>query len=322
MFSGYTWVDGEASVSAVINKIESAKCAIQYSKTLEPASYSEEQIDVYVPTALGFVRYELTHSVYDGINTDTWRINRVWACDSAKNVRFPITNYGEIEMAVKIDGRDDFIGGSMHGDEKYKSLVVLVDGVRVSDLNSLDLTNCDEVRIFEVTDMYDPADNSTVVGTHGREYVFTTDGLILNQNVVWNGAYTLNDSYLPMFPAYRGNDTASALQITDTYIDSASYTPYDISVGGMDTVPFQYKKHADKVSMFSDKSGVCCTIEILKTFEGEGGGYTFIQNTPNQYNKYYSLVCGYDKLHTTEAGERWDVSSRIHVSVAAGTDVS
>ena len=51
---------------------------------------------------------------------------------------------------------------------------------------------------------------------------------------------------MPMLCVLRGNDAASALQVTDTYVDDGDFRPYDISTGGFTTYPNKLKKEADK----------------------------------------------------------------------------
>lgn len=272
-----------------------------------------ERVDIYIPTKVGFVKYRFAHVVDSDINADSWRIVGAFACDNNFNDRFQIVTNGEWEMAIQIEGRPDFIGGSLHGDEIVNSIHFFVDGVKKSLEDLGEITGFDTLRIVEDTQMYDPNDNSTKVATHGKEYTFTANGLVLKQSVNWETRQRIATSYMAMLPIFRGNDNYSTLQITDHYYCDADFVEYDVSVPGTGS-GFAWKKDVRSATIYSDKSGVCASVEILRTPDAVGGGW-FQVSSAAQYNKLYFACAGRDGIHVTEVGERWNTETRYRIDI-------
>lgn len=299
--------------------IEAALASVSVKKPLVKyvsgviMNYVTERLDIYIPTVYGFVKYRFAHVVDADINADNWRIVGAYACDDNLNDRFQITTTGEWEMAIKIDGRSDFIGGNLHGDEVVNAVHFFVNGAKLSLDNLSEFTEFQTLRIVEDTQMYDPADNATKVATHGKEYIFTENGLTLKQVVNWTTRQNIDASYLTMLPIFRGNDTYSALQITDRYYCDADFVEYDVSTTD-DYAGFAWKKDVRYATIYSDKSGVCAAVEIVKTPDTVGGGW-FKVATAEQYNKLYFTCAGHNGLHTTEIGERWNTETRYNITV-------
>ena len=91
--------------------------------------------------------YHIRRHQNSAINLDTWRIYsgeingaRVWAGT-------------DIEGPVKQVGTEDFIGGC-HGDEKYRSVVILLDGEQISEDDIVPETAAENVTIFVISDVY------------------------------------------------------------------------------------------------------------------------------------------------------------------------
>lgn len=305
--------------------IEAALASVSVKKPLvkyvsgATMSYVTERLDIYIPTVYGFVKYRFAHVVDADINADNWRIVGAYACDDNLNDRFQITTTGEWEMAIKIDGRSDFIGGNLHGDEVVNAVHFFVNGAKRPLDNLSEITEFQTLRIVEDTQMYDPADNATKVATHGKEYIFTENGLTLKQVVNWATRQNIDASYLTMLPIFRGNDIYSALQITDRYYCDADFVEYDVSTTD-DYAGFAWKKDVRYATIYSDKSGVCASVEIVKTPDTIGGGW-FKVATAEQYNKLYFTCAGHNGLHTTEIGERWNTETRYNITVNEGKEV-
>lgn len=294
------------------------KPLLKYANTTGE-SYSVERLFIYLPTVVGYVGYEFAHVVSDTINADNWRILRAFACDNKLNKRFNITSGGEWEMAIKILNRTDFIGGSLHGDEKLNNISFIVDGVKKQLSELTELTAFNTLRIIENTQMYDPNDNTTLVATHGKEYIFTSEGLNLRQFVKWITSQIVTTSYMAMLPIYRGNDENSTLQVTDTYYCDDDFIEYDVSVAG-DYAVYAQKKGVRKATIYSNKSGVCASVEIKETPDLAGGGYFQVSGS-EQYNKLYFACAGYRDNHNVAIGDKWVAETAYKISVNEGTDV-
>lgn len=319
--SGYVWSSDISSVTILESKLDALKksCKMKYEARTVPNNSANEVIDIYIPAAVGYVYIQLVHSIKATENANNWRIAQFFSVDSELSQRFKITTLGETEMALKINGRSDFIGGNTHGDEILDSFTVIIDGEKVDITDYTDLTDFDRLTIFETTTLYDPNDSATIVGTHGREYVFSKEGLELSQTVNWSGAYTMDASYMPMICTIRGNDDASELQVTDTYADNGNFNTYDVATSGFTTYPHDNKTDVDRIMLFSDKSGLLITFEILEQTSLLGqNNYLF---NGAAYNKIYNAICGNGTQHTTTNGEKWKSRAKLKFEIGEGTDV-
>ena len=315
--SGYVWGIG-ATVALVASRIEQAtrRCRAIYSQRSIPYTGATEVLDVFIPCRGGYAHVLLGHTVNQESNADSWRIIQFKAANDQMADLFNITQFGETEMAIKINGRNDFIGGYTHGDEVIVSgsLVFVMDGAPIDVSALTDYTEFDNLKIVEVTNLYDPNDSTTVVGKHGREYVITKDGIDLLQTVIWDGSYTLDGSYMPMVCAIRGNDSTSATQITDTYFDDGSFELYDVSSPNFGGYPKSNKTDVSRMVLYSDVSNVCITTDIVSQTELTGRA-SFLYDG-DAYNKIYNGVCGVTAQHTTQAGEKWQ--TRAHLKFEIG----
>ena len=123
---------------------------------------------------------------------------------------------------------------------------------------------------------------------------------------------------MPMVCAIRGNDTVSALQITDTYIDDGNFVSYDVGTGGFTNYPNQLKPDVRKMNLYGEESGVGITVEILEQPEGLNKEGVFLYNGVNTYNKLYCCLCGYGGGANTQDvsnGDKWRVKTLISVNV-------
>ncbi len=297
-------------------------CMVKYSDIGTGQERSTEQINIYVPTVVGYLRYDFIHCVNESTNADNWRIGKLYSVDDNLNVRFPITQNGEWEMAITLKGRPDFMGGIAHGDEVVNTLAVFVDGKKTALESLAELTAFSELRIVEQTELFDPNDSVIHVADHGKEYLFTADDLHLRQTIKWLLDEELSASYMLMFPVYRGNDTASALQVTDRFYGNDDYTEYDVSVGGESSNGgYGWRKNVTKATIYSEKSGFSGTVEMLEQPSLPGGDLFMVQKTINSYNKLYWSIAGVNDTAEVKRGDRWFVHTRYQPMVNTGTDV-
>lgn len=312
----------QAQINQVIESIPPApvpvgKCPKLIYTTTQEFEYekSTAQINIFLPTTYGYIRYAFGHSVDANINADSWRIFRAIATDENMEDRFRITAYGEWEMALKIDGGTDFIGGVLHGDEVMEDVTFFIDGKEIDISTLAALTDFSELRIVENTLLYNPDVSNENVAQHSKEYIFTADGITINQRVKWLLANTLTTCYSCMFPLIRGNDTVSDLQITAAYYDDNDYKTYDVSVGGVSGYPFTWHGGVTRANFWAEESGIFASAEIVKQPPTlTGGGMSFLQNTVNQYNKLYFSICGIGATYTTSVNETWRWSQRYTIS--------
>lgn len=326
----FTYTDYTLLNEQIVGNLETVmgtkKPIIKYLSTVDTqvGSRGKEQISVFLPTVSGYIKYAFVRCEYDPYNCNVWRIDDCYACSDSLIPLFNITHGGEWEMAIKIDGARDFIGGNAHGDEVMTAFHVLIDGVEISDITTITERNFETVRIVETSLMYNPEDQATLstrgqftpVGTHGREYIITRDGVRLTQEVTLDTALTLSASYMTMFPIIRGNDAVSAEQITDHYYADNNYTEYDVSVGGSGE-GYGWKQNVTRATIWGNTSGISATVEMLKQpdINNLGARRFQVQDTVDYYNKLYWSICGVAGYnYDASANERFVTDTMYRIS--------
>ena len=322
--NGYTWRTGSPTATELVSKLP-RKPLCKYSTRTVSYSFMVQCLDVYIPAKEGYINYVFGHcrtgTGQSGGGGNVWRLVQIDYVSSALAFKYHLTQLGETEMAIMIVGRDDFIGGVTHGDEWMDddSLLVVVDGA-VTDVTTLtNLTEFSNLQVFLTSTMYDPDDHSTVVGTHSREWLFNLDGLYIDQNIVFQRQVTLGNTYAPMLPAIRGNDSVSDRQITDTYVDDGNYGIYDIGTAGFRTYPNVLTNGVKEINLYGQASKIHMTLKILEQPEGLKGSGRFVYNAADTYNKVYCTICGYGNTASTQetipSGTKWKIRSQISVDV-------
>ena len=248
---------------------------------------STEQIYIDIPVCGEHIRYMMGHCVNNSINSDVWRLMYIYHIAS-DGTATAITRRGEFECALKLNGRPDFAGGVVHGDEVEDTFYIICDGISITDPEDLD-GYYDEVKIVRTSDLYDPSDNTTIIANHGVEYIFA-DKLKINQSVKWTGEYPLDTCYLAMFPVLK---TYSGKRYDDTsysVVDNPA-SDYGINIPG-----------AKSVTEFGNDFIVNMSIERYP--EGLPGGdkARVTDNSGIDYNKIYFFVCS---SGTTSLNELW-----------------
>lgn len=320
---GYAWCIGNPSITELRTKLPKKPKCVYSTRTIAYSSMTE-CLDIYIPTTSGYIDYifghtqsQLTPSEGGG---NVWRLVQVNSVNDAFDYQFHITQLGETEMAIMISGRDDFIGGTTHGDEVMdsNSLLFVLDGKPVEINTVTSITEFDMLQIFLVSSLYDPNDHITQVGEHGREWRFTKDGLYLQQTVKFLENLTLSNTYMPMLCVLRGNDAASSIQVTDTYIDDGNFMQYNVGTGGFTTYPNQLKSDVKNIHLIGKTSGVEASLEIIEQPEGLNQEGTFLFNGVDTYNKIYCCICGYGGGTNTQnvsSGDKWHIKSKIKIDV-------
>ena len=238
------------------------------------ADASTEKVEIYIPTASGYVRYDFLHTVSQAINSDVWRLGYAYHTDDDFVANFSLTTAGEWEGAIKLDGRDDFSGGYAHGDEVMNNVLFIVDGVPVDMTTLTTMTAFDDLCIIEDSDLYDPTDHTTIYANHGSEHHFASDGLTIRQSVKFIIAETVVTAYLAMFPIAKA---VSNLVVPDnTFVPLST----DSAIRIYDTEKAVIYKTDGKVKAeFS--------IPIWDRLASDGFTFMCLDNGTTDYNKCY-----------------------------------
>lgn len=289
-------------IDQVLSNIDTSKAVkVRYDNTVEGREM--ERLYIYVHSGIGYVRYNFAHFISTLINSNCWLIHPVYAVDDTLAARYEITTSGEWECAIKISGAPDFMGGSEHGSEINTDIHFFIDGAEVQPSAITNLTDCNEVRVIEKSNLYDPTDETTIVATHGKEYIWTKEGLTINQSVVWQTARSVDPSYMAMFPVTKA--------VSDYLCTNDAFTTYAFTDG------YVSGSHIDSVLTWSDPVGFLGSFNIPRwDIEGNSltgvGNFLSTDNNGEDYNKMY-YVCATGG--TVSQGDRWRTQTKYKLEV-------
>lgn len=259
-----------------------------------------------------YIGYNIRHLIKDldqnspSSNYDVWRLNGTGEYSRNRYDKFKleqsIVRNGEWEMAIREKGANDFVGGSIHGDEITTSVAFFLNGEEV-DTDSRINEEADEFKIVTTSDLY--RDNTTtqdleLIGEHEKVYTFNPDGLTLEQKVTFQEEMQTDRSYLTMLPILR---TDGENQITDTaYVNDSEQ---DVSREGFEIEIVE----ATKATISGKDSGITATVEILD--KSKDFPTTFYVTNTSNYNKFYFSYQNED--YNVNAGEVWEQTSHYDI---------
>ena len=272
---------------------------VQYATNIgETYDNATEGLNIYLPATVGYVKYTILHSVNSDINADNWRLANAYAVDDTFGNERILTCKAEWDMAMKIDGRSDFIGGIVHGDEIMTSIKFVVDGKEVTDLSTLSsLTKFTTLQIVQTSNGYDPNDSTTVALTHAKTHTVTADGITTDQTVEWQNDYALKNCFLAMMPPLK--------EYTDHYKLNGATEGSEIAYGF-------YSKVSSAV-VYGEESGVSFEMSISEyPYYNNGRTFRMTDNGGLSYNKMYYYCC--DDLSIT-SGTVWESTTHHSIDV-------
>lgn len=238
-----------------------------------------ESLKIFLPSEKGYINHNIVHSASEKSKCDIWRLSRVYLCDSELDCVKPLTWLGaEWEMALKLSGRSDFIGGYAHGDEVFRSIRVKVDGCEVA-LDALSAPTKFDSLSFEVFSTgYDPCDSATEALLHYKKITIEGLEVRVEQRVEWLSDYALGRSYMAMMPPLK--------DVTDCYctdldpIKKPIKPAEDISGSGAAAV------------CLCGESGFTFEMKVVKYLADKETGNSFLvtDNGGVPYNKMYFIL--------------------------------
>ena len=239
-----------------------------------------EALKLYLPTKDGYVNHNIVHSVMKSTNCDTWRLSVAYFCNNAFESVRPLTRSGaEWEMALKIKGRPDFIGGYAHGDEVFQKIKLTVDG-KECKFADFSVPKCFSELIFEVWSVgYDPIDSKNEALLHYKKFIVNESGIKVEQRVEWLQDFELENSYMAMMPPLKCE--------TNHYFDDN-----DIAIKEIPQIVSIAKTSAAKTLYLLGKAGFkfgLCAEKYLSVENGENT-YLISDNGGVPYNKLYFVL--------------------------------
>ena len=279
---------------------------------------AEGGLRIYIPSKKGYINYNFVHSVSTEENSDMWRLSVASLTDYNKNHIKDITESGaEWEMAIRLVDRDDFIGGYVHGDEKFDSIEVIIDEVPQDITAIQDYQAFDEMKIVVTSVGYDPLDHTTAVLNHHKEYVVTQNGIELNQTVEWLGEYTLDstlNSYLAMMPPLKYATSDSTDIITDCYYVTNDGIP-SVSTSLPESVSRLYVDTSDSNCESFCVYGIDSGVYFTMGQTGEEPLYSetrsFIHD--NSGRNYHKMYTSFAKGDVITSGTVWSATTTYRI---------
>ena len=285
---------------------------------IKPICYKEtDQLYMFIPTAdkKHFIQYCFKYvdnsTIHDPPevtdNGKGWRLEYVYLCNLDKSHIAYIAYTGEWEMAVRIDGRSDFIGLGNHGDEIQTMFKLYIDGKSIdADATFTDRVFNEAQLICKLT-MYDPADHETVVGYHTRIDTVNAEKhtVTIENKVDFTANLTLKAGYLFMAPLSRKHDN---IQITDTFIDDEDYVLTDCATttfnpANADNGVGKDKSNANQYTFWGADLNLFGYAKINRRIAPSGNTLTTHISDSDSYNKIYLSMCADGE--TVSSGDKW-----------------
>ena len=176
-----------------------------------------------------------------------------------------------------IRNRPDYSGGVVHGNEVDQKITFIADNAEVLKNNCSGLY--DEFKIIRNSILYDANDNTTPICEHGCEYIFTKNGLKINQSVKWLVAEDIQYCMMGMLPILKTYSTYR-YDNTDFKVVENNQTSYTINIS-----------KATKVTQYGNNLVSTVECPVLPTGYSGGDRMRVTDNGGNDYNKIYFIVC-------------------------------
>lgn len=269
----------------------------QYLPTLAFES-SVGGLRLMLPARDGYIFYHIVHTVKEKANADTWRLGQAFAADDAFGNEYEITPAGaEWDMALRILGRDDFIGGYAHGDEIFTAVSMQLDGHEVEITSLTEPTAFREITIRVSSVGYDPADHMTEACRHKKEYVIDQNGITLHQTVKWLHDYKLSSCYMAMMPPKK--------TLTDSYETDVDPTPAPMPDHAFSVL------HCTQAAVFGTAlSKLRFEMSVPKYLSLTDSRFLVTDNGNGRYNKMYFVICNRADV---SQGDVWETVTRYRI---------
>lgn len=327
---GNTWtlnVDAEEAYKLVLSEF-CAEVGLSQPQKMAWANYDADMayesgqggLAIYLPTEKGYINYNFVHTVDEGKNADMWRLSVANLCDNDGNLIKQITKEGaEWEMAIRLTDVSDFIGGYAHGDEK---IVADTTPALLFDGEAIDITSVKNKQFYTLSiemdsEGFDPADGTTKVLEHHKEYTITKAGISLDQTVTWCADRTLHStigSYLAMMPPMKHANDDDTDIITDYYYTDKDSTP--VYIGGEEKLNEKIaNQEVTSVCVYGQESGIYFTLS-----KGDGDqsfidemllSENYSSSKPRfNYNKMYFVFALGSEVAT---GDVWTANTNYNI---------
>ena len=256
-----------------------------------------------------YTRFALIHQTNAPTNTDIWHIEGAWdsklvAGNEVKLQEILRTTGAEVELAVKVNGAADFVGGSTHGYQSLSDIVLFIDGV-VTPISQVANHKCKKVEAIQKSTLYFYG-TSTPLATVWHVWSWTRNELLLTTTFEFQAVATLDFLYAGILPVWRtrgsgASSSGSAVEIVTTGRRSPKYEAEDLSTSGYSSV------YSDSsVLRGYGSGGYHWELEKLEGWDKPNRRARF---APEVDNKFYQDAVGAG--YVTSIGETITIKSKI-----------
>lgn len=258
-----------------------------------------------------YTRFALIHKTNAPTNTDIWHMEGAWdsklvAWNETKLQEILRTVGAEVELAVKVNGAADFVGGSTHGYQEMSEAILFVDGV-ITPISQVANYKCRKLEVMQKSTLYLHG-TSTPLATVWQQWEWSRDELLLTSTFEFASSQTLDFLYAGILPVWRtrgsgASSSGSAVEIVTTGRRSPKYEAEDLSTNGYSSV---YSDSA--VLRGYGTGGYHWSIEKLSGWDKPNRRARF---APEVDNKFYQDAVGAG--YVTTIGEMITIKSKIVV---------
>nr|DAR19199.1 MAG TPA: hypothetical protein [Caudoviricetes sp.] len=235
--------------------------------------------------------YEFMRDTNSGINLDTWRI---------KNYIVNGIYYKDVEIEGVIKQKDsvDFVGG-YHGDEKYISINIYVDGVNIGENENIEEKYVKRITILLESEVYF-CNTSTKAFTRYKQLDFFKNTLRITNKWIYVGDVS--------FIVQRYPCGMFSMNTSDIYGYTTNFTPFL-----QNNIEAPSKQSIDKVEFYGDGFVVCVKYVGEKDKEYYRGTVSYFSSeTPTRMKAYLMGIYEYQSTRTLSKNDT--IESEVEVS--------
>lgn len=252
---------------------------------------------------------------YDGVSDDSqkdnWRFFEGYETDANRVRGNKIMSSGEVEMAIRISGDGDAVGG-YHGDELLTDATFFVNGSPKAQTDTVALANVKSVGLIQNSYVYKEnveADMDAETGQqtglnaaikHHKDYSISADDgyIALRQRAEFLQDLSLVSAWTTLIPILRYMNITSGPLITDRVMRSRNGVIQDISTWVDGSTPETLEvREGDRYLIYGTISGICLEIiidQLPRRPDGSlvGNPKMYISTNTSAYNKFYNNLRG------------------------------
>lgn len=261
----------------------------------------EDLISIYTPTGIEFtIRHIEKEYIPNKVSSfDIWQLWEAYENSNGERGQ-KIIQSGEWATAIKL--KAGFVGGSLHGFEKKKSVQFILDGKAIDERAIIPLSPFNTFTIIQVSDLY-AFDSATekIAEITKRWDIGSKNEIKFDQRVTWLKDQSIDAAYLTMLPVIRDNN---GIYITKKAKRSDANDVVDVSQPGEVGVIGSGNKsnRANSMKVWGDVYSFVVKVDRHKRLPNS----SIWLWAPKQYNKIYFDYCG---DYAVKAGEEFNVSS-------------